>query len=78
MRTTAEYLQHAIACRELAERTTRRRDKKTLEELAKAWEKIAAFREQDLKITAFREQDLKITAFRKQDLKEAKNRADIR
>jgi hypothetical protein len=48
MRAIAEYLQHAIACRELAERVTQRRDKKILEELAKAWEKIAALREQDL------------------------------
>ena len=29
----AEYLQHAITCRELAERVTQRRDKKILEEL---------------------------------------------
>jgi hypothetical protein len=48
MRAIAEYLQHAIACRELAERVTQRGDKKILEELAKAWEKIAALREQDL------------------------------
>ena len=44
----AEYLQHAIACRELAERTTRPADKKIFEELASAWERIAALREQDL------------------------------
>jgi hypothetical protein len=48
MRAVADYLHHAIACRELAERTTQRGDKKILEELAKAWEKIAALREQDL------------------------------
>jgi hypothetical protein len=48
MRAIAEYLQHAIACRELAERVTQRGDQKILEELAKAWEKIAALREQDL------------------------------
>jgi hypothetical protein len=44
----AEYLQHAIACRELAECVTQPGDKKILEELAKAWERIAALREQDL------------------------------
>jgi hypothetical protein len=48
MRATVEYLQHAIACRTLAERMMLPQDKKTLEELAKAWEKIAALREQDL------------------------------
>ena len=48
MRAIAEYLQHALACRKLAERMTQRRDKKILEELAKAWEKIAALRERDL------------------------------
>ena len=44
MRATAEYLQHAIACRTLAERMTQPQDKKILEELAQAWEKIAASR----------------------------------
>jgi hypothetical protein len=44
----AEYLQHAITCRELAERVTQPGDKKILEELANAWEKIAALQEQDL------------------------------
>jgi hypothetical protein len=48
MQSTAEYLQHAIACRTLAERMTQPQDKKILEDLAKAWEKIAALREQDL------------------------------
>ena len=48
MRAIAEYLQHAIDCRTLAERMTQPQDKKILEELAKAWEKIAALREQDL------------------------------
>jgi hypothetical protein len=48
MRATAEYLQHAIACRTLAERMTQPQDKKILEELAQAWEKIAALRERDL------------------------------
>jgi len=48
MRVIAEYLQHAIDCRTLAERMTQPQDKKILEELAKAWEKVAALREQDL------------------------------
>ena len=48
MRAIAEYLQHAIDCRTLAERMTQQQDKKILEELAKAWEKVAALREQDL------------------------------
>jgi hypothetical protein len=48
MRAIAEYLQHAIDCRTLAERMTQPQDKKILEELAKAWEKVAALRGQDL------------------------------
>jgi len=48
MRAIAEYLQHAIDCRTLAERMTQPQDRKILEELAKAWEKVAALREQDL------------------------------
>lgn len=48
MRSTAEYIQHAIDCRRLAARMTRPQDKTTLEELAKAWEKIAALRQHDL------------------------------
>ena len=48
MRAIAEYLQHAIDCRTLAEGMTQPQDKKILEELAKAWEKVAALREQDL------------------------------
>ena len=48
MHPIAEYLQHAIACRELAERMPRPGDKKIFEELANAWERIAALREQDL------------------------------
>jgi hypothetical protein len=48
MRATAEYLQHAIACRTLADRVTQPQDKKILEELAQAWERIAALREHDL------------------------------
>ena len=48
MHPITEYLQHAIACRKLAERMTRAGDKKIFEELANAWERIAALREQDL------------------------------
>jgi hypothetical protein len=48
MRVIAEYLQHAMECRALAERTTQAQDKKMLEELAKAWERIAVLREQDV------------------------------
>ena len=48
MRAVAEYIQHAIDCRILAERMTQPQDKKLLEELAKAWERIAALRERDL------------------------------
>ena len=48
MHPIAEYLRHAIACRELSERMTEPGDKKLFEELANAWERIAALREQDL------------------------------
>jgi hypothetical protein len=48
MRAIAEYLQHAIECRALAKRETQPQDKKILEELAEAWEKVAALRERDL------------------------------
>jgi hypothetical protein len=48
MRAIADYLQHAIECRRLAEHMTQPHDKKILEELARAWEKIAAIREHDI------------------------------
>jgi len=48
MRALAEYIQHATVRRILAERMMQPQDKKFLEELAKAWERIAAFRERDL------------------------------
>ena len=53
MRKIEEYQQHAKQhakhCRALAARTTTRpEDKVTLEEIAKAWEKVAALRERDL------------------------------
>ena len=44
-----EYKQHAKHCRALAARTTTLpEDKLTLEEIANAWEKVAALREHDL------------------------------
>jgi hypothetical protein len=48
MRRVEEYKNHAKACRELATRATLPSDKKTLEQLAQAWEKIAKLRETDL------------------------------
>ena len=49
MRKIEEYQQHAKQCRALAALTTTRPDDKvTLEEIAKAWEKVAALREDDL------------------------------
>jgi hypothetical protein len=48
MRATAEYIQHAIDCRRLAGCMTRPEDKTMLEQLAEAWEKIAALRQRDL------------------------------
>ena len=48
MRAVVDYLKHALECRTLAERMTQPDDKRVLEEIAKAWEKIAALRQQDL------------------------------
>ena len=48
MRTLDEYKQHANYCRALAARMTQPKDKAILEEIAKAWEKVAALRERDL------------------------------
>jgi len=48
MRKLEEYEKHAKDCRALAAKVTRREDKVTLEEIAKAWEKVAALREHDL------------------------------
>jgi hypothetical protein len=48
MRRVDEYKRHAKDCRALAALVTRPEDKVTLEEIAKAWEKVAAFRERDL------------------------------
>ena len=45
MRKLEEYKKHAKDCRALAARTmTRPEDKVTLEEIAKAWEKVATLR----------------------------------
>jgi hypothetical protein len=43
-----EYKQNAKHCRALAALVTRLEDKVALEEIAEAWEKVAAFRERDL------------------------------
>ena len=48
MRRVAEYKQHAKDCRALAAQITLPEDKMVLEELAKAWEKVAALRECDV------------------------------
>ena len=48
MRRVTEYKQHAEDCRALAARMTRPEDKVVLEQIAKAWDKIAALRERDL------------------------------
>jgi hypothetical protein len=48
MKVVAEYKQHAKQCRELAARMARSDDRKLLEEIAKAWEKIASVREHDV------------------------------
>ena len=43
-----EYKQNAKQCRALAALVTRPEDKVALEEIAEAWEEVAAFRERDL------------------------------
>jgi hypothetical protein len=48
MRKVEEYKQNAKHCRALAALMTRPEDKVALEEVARAWEKVAAFRERDL------------------------------
>ena len=47
MRRLDEYKQHAKDCRALAAKVTQPDDKLTLEEIAKAWEKVAALHERD-------------------------------
>ena len=48
MRRVEEYKQHAKDCRTLAAQITQQEDKIALEEIAKAWDKVAALRERDL------------------------------
>jgi hypothetical protein len=48
MRAVIDYIKHAMECRALAERMTQQDDKRALEELAQAWEKIAILRQRDL------------------------------
>jgi hypothetical protein len=48
MHKVEEYKQNAKHCRALAALMTRPEDKVALEEVAAAWEKVAAFRERDL------------------------------
>ena len=48
MRKLEEYKQNAKQCRALATLVTRPEDKVTLEEIAKACEKVAALRARDL------------------------------
>jgi hypothetical protein len=48
MRKVEEYKQNAKHCRALVALVTRPEDKVTLEEIAKALEEVAAFRERDL------------------------------
>jgi hypothetical protein len=51
MRKVEDYKKHAKACRALAERVTQPDDKVILEEIAKAWDKIAVLRKRDLEET---------------------------
>ena len=48
MRRVSEYKHHAKACRELAALMSKPEDKKILEDLARAWDKVAKLRESDL------------------------------
>jgi hypothetical protein len=48
MNTAAEYRRNAAECREMMNLLTNADDKKTLEEMADIWEKLAAQRERDL------------------------------
>jgi hypothetical protein len=48
MRAVIDYIKHAMECRSLAERMTQPDDKRVLQELAQAWEKIAILRQRDL------------------------------
>jgi tRNA(Ile2) C34 agmatinyltransferase TiaS len=48
MRTVRQYERHAKETRELAARMIRREERKILEDIAKAWEKLTALREHEL------------------------------
>jgi hypothetical protein len=48
MRKVQDYKEHAKACRALAARTIQPDDKMLLEEIARAWDKVAALRKRDL------------------------------
>jgi hypothetical protein len=49
MKTVAEYRQFAVACREMAAKITDPKDKRAVELMAQAWEKVANEREVALK-----------------------------
>jgi len=49
MRTVAEFRKPAEECRMLAKKLTREDDKKAMELMANAWEKVANDRERELK-----------------------------
>jgi len=48
MRTIEEYRVNAERCRALAQRTVNVEEKTVLEELARAWERLAELREEDI------------------------------
>jgi hypothetical protein len=49
MHTVAEYRRYAEQCRELATKLTDPKDKRAIETMAKAWDKVANQREGALK-----------------------------
>jgi hypothetical protein len=49
MRTVAEYRQYASECRQLAAKITYLKDRRAMEMMAAAWEKVAADHEARLK-----------------------------
>ena len=48
MRTVEQYRERAEACRKLAKQVAQPEDKKVLEELAQAWEKLVELRRDDI------------------------------
>jgi len=48
MRAVGKYRQQAKECRELAAKVIRPEERKILDDIANAWEKLAALREHDL------------------------------